>query len=194
MSINRDPGATFRDRRAKRRTAMSWNDYYARRKVMNSVLKLARRAPDAPLPFAEIPRAQELFGTPEQLLLALYYRWNLRLLGKLRSTVGGPEDAMDAPPRGESDNTDLVAQAWRSTFEENPTLRAVLDAHIDVYPDTLIPALEREQRLLAITRVGASFRALVRHGQERDAPSDKTARRRRRAPAGDLLRLLTPAG
>ncbi|WP_028850336.1 hypothetical protein [Thermocrispum municipale] len=187
---------------------MSWNDYYARRKVMNSVLKLARRAPDAPLPFAEIPRAQELFGTPEQLLLALYYRWNLRLLGKLRSTVGGPEDAMDAPPRGESDNTDLVAQAWRSTFEENPTLRAVLDAHIDVYPDTLIPALEREQRLLAITaglaephepldditRVGASFMALVRHGQERADRSDKTPRQRRRSPVGDLLRLLTPAG
>src|SRR5690606_18719891 len=100
MSINRDPGATFRDRRAKRRTAMSWNDYYARRKVMNSVLKLARRAPDAPLPFAEIPRAQELFGTPEQPLLALYYRWNLRLLGKLRSTVrAGRRDGRAAARR-----------------------------------------------------------------------------------------------
>jgi len=183
---------------------MSWNDYYARRKVMNTVLKLARRAPGGPLPFAEIPRAEELFGTPEQLLLALYYRWNLRLLGKLRSTVGGPEDAMDAPPREDSDNPELVAQAWRGTVAENPTLRAVLDSHIDVYPETLVPALEREQRLLAITaglaephepldeitRVGASFMALLRHGADQAAPT----RRRSRFPVGELLRMLTPTG
>lgn len=176
---------------------MSWNDYYARRDVMDTVLKLAKRNPDADLPFAEVPRAAELFGTPEQLLLALYYRWNQVLLGHLRSTVGGPEDVYSAP-RGESDNPDLVGAAWRAAAAEEPTLRAVLDANIDVYPAELVPALEREQRMLAITaglaephedvdevtRVGASFLALLRHGR----PATK-----RRSTAGQLLRLLSPA-
>lgn len=177
---------------------MSWNDYYARRDVMDSVLKLARRNPEGDLPFAEVPRAEELFGTPEQLLLALYYRWNQVLLGHLRSTVGGPEDYADAPPRGESDNPELVAAAWRAAAAEQPTLRTVLDANVDVHPEQLVPALEREQRMLAITaglaephedtdevtRIGASFLALLRHGR----PTSK-----RRSTAGQLLRLLSPA-
>jgi hypothetical protein len=177
---------------------MSWNDYYARRDVMDAVLKLARRDPSGPVPFAEVPRAEELFGTPEQLLLALYYRWNQVLLGHLRATVGGPEDAADAPPQDESDNPELVAAAWRAAEAEHPILRAVLDANIALYPEVLVPALEREQRTLAITaglaewheprdevtRTGAGFLALLRHGR----PATK-----RRSTAGQLLRLLSPA-
>lgn len=177
---------------------MSWNDFYARRDAMDTVLKLARRDPEAPLPFAQVPGAKELFGTPEQLLLALYYRWSQLLGGQLRIRVGGPEDVAEAPPQDASDHPELVAEAWRAAVAEQPTLRAVLDAHVDRYPEVMIPAVEREQRMLAltagladpfepvdeITRIGASYLALLRH-----SPSAA----KRRTAAGGLLRLLSPA-
>lgn len=177
---------------------MSWNDFYARRDAMDAVLKLARRDPAAPLPYAEVPRTDELFGSPQQLLLALNYRWMQHLGGHLRATVGGPEDVAEAPPQDISDNPELVAAAWRKAVAEQPTLRAVLDANVDRFPAELVPAVEREQRMLAltagladpfepveeITRIGASFMALLRHGRTTT---------KRRSPAGQLLRLLSPA-
>ncbi|MGH3520204.1 MAG: hypothetical protein ACRDQ7_23040 [Haloechinothrix sp.] len=178
---------------------MSWNDYYARRDALDAVLRHAERDPSGPLPFAEIDRAAELFGNEERLLLALYYRWTQRLSGYLRAEVAGPEDSDVAPGADEPDYADRVADAWRTTAAENPALRAVLDASIERYPAALIPALEREQRMLAVTaglaepyepgaevtRIGAAFLALVRHRDAKPA--------RRSSPVGQLLRLLAPS-
>lgn len=186
--------------RQERGSVMGWNDFYARRDVMDTVLELAKRDPAGPLPYGEIERAEELFGTPERLLLALYYRWTQLLGGYLRAEVAGPEDSYDAPPPEESDHADRVAAAWGTAVTEHPTLRAVLDANIDRYPETLVPALESEQRMLAITaglaephepveevtRVGAGFMALLRQGRSEE--------RRRTGSVGQLLRLLSPAG
>lgn len=178
---------------------MSWNDYYRRRDIMDAVLKRAKREPGSPLPFADIDGAEELFGTEQQLLLALYYRWMQLLTGNLHSAVGGPEDIGAGPELSDADQVDAVVAAWRETAREHAALRAVLDGNIDRYPAALRPALENEQRVLAltaglvepfepveeITGVGASFLTLVRHGSTR--PSGPR-------PAGRLLRLFSSAG
>lgn len=178
---------------------MSWHDFYARRDIMDAVLKRARGNPAATLPFEEIDRAKELFGSCEQLLLALYYRWTQLLGGYLRAELVGPEDS-DNSPRDESDNADRATAAWQRAHRKHPTLRAVLDAGIEAYPAVLRPAFEREQRMLAIsagladpyepvaeiTRVGASFLTLIQHSGEVPA--------RHSGPVGQLMRLLTPAG
>lgn len=179
---------------------MGWNDYYARRAVMDAALEAARRDPAAPLPFAHIDRAADLFGTPEQLLLALYHRWTQRMTGLLRAGAAGPEDAATVPDQAAADYPDRVAAAWRETRAENQTLRAVLDANIERYPGVLLPALENEQRILALTagladlsdtpreaiETGAGFLALIRHGDD--------PRARQHSPMGQLLRFLAPTG
>lgn len=175
---------------------MSWEDHYRRREVMDSVLTSVKRDPDAMLPFEEIPGAVELFGTPEHLLLALYHRWTLILCGHLRAADLEPEARDVALSSAAPDYTDRVADVWRATAEEFATLRAVLDANLDRYPAALVPALEREQRLVAltaglaeacepvheVTRVGAAFLALTRHRDARPSA--------RMTPVGQLLRLL----
>lgn len=175
---------------------MSWDDYYRRRDLLNTVLSRAASDPSAALPFSEVEGAVEEFGDERQLLLALYYRWNQLLAGNLRNAVCGPEDT-DVEP--ESEATDAVTAAWRKTVSEQPVLRAVLDANIDRYPSTLVPSLESEQRLLAlsarlvepyessheITKVGASFMALIRH--------DLSTKGRSHRPARHLLRLFSNA-
>lgn len=153
---------------------MSWNDFYARRDIMHDVISKASQD-DPRLPFAEIDGAAELFGTERQLLLALYYRWTLLLSGRLRAMAAAPEDGH--APEVDTDLPDRVGAAWRETAAEHATLRAVLDAGVEAYPEALRPALEREQRMLAlaagladpgeptteVTKIGASFLALTRH-------------------------------
>lgn len=170
---------------------MSWNDFYRRRDVLNAVLDHARRDPAGGLPFDEIADVPELFGTPESLLLALHYKWVMALTGR----VGVALSAADRDP--EIDRVDAVASAWRSTATELPDLRRLLDEGEE--HDTLSSAVEGEQRLLAlaaglsepgdttaeITRVGATYLALLRTTPERPA--------RRRGPVELLRRLVASA-
>lgn len=166
---------------------MSWKDFHQRREIADAVLRRAARDPRAPLPFAQVPGATEYFGDEEHLLLALQYRWSQVLAGHLRA-----EDAT-----GDDDHVDAVTRAWHKAVRVHPTLRAVLDANIERYP-ALRPVEEAEQRMLAIaagladlnepeeeiTKVGAAFGALLRHGQSLTP---------RRNPFGSLLRILTPS-
>ncbi|WP_020671429.1 hypothetical protein [Amycolatopsis nigrescens] len=174
---------------------MSWNDFYRRRDVLEAVLRQARHNPAGSLPFAEVPGAEEAFGTRENLLLALHYKWTQLLSGHLRAGVAGPEDADGVPGGNDIDHVDAVSNAWRTAVRDNETLRAVLDAHAD----RLGPVREAEQRMLAVTaglaephepaaeatKVGAAFETLLRNGPAKPA--------RRRNPVGHLLRLLAPS-
>ncbi|GHF84386.1 hypothetical protein FHX82_001116 [Amycolatopsis bartoniae] len=167
---------------------MSWKDFHQRRETADAVLRRAARDPQGPLPFAEVPGAREVFGSEEQLLLALQYRWGQVLGGHLRVEF---EDEPD-------DHVDAVTRAWNRAARKHPVLRAVLDAHGDRYP-SLRQVREAEQRSLAvaaglaepgepieeITKVGAAFSALLRHGPGLPAP--------RRNPLGQLLRMLAPS-
>jgi hypothetical protein len=163
---------------------MSWKDFYQRRDIADAVLRRAAQNPRAPLPFTEIPGATEVFGTEEQLLLAWEYRWSQLLSGYLRAEF---ED--------ETDPVDAVTRAWNKAVRKHHTLREVLDAHVDRYP-ALRRAHEAELRTLAVaagladpgepveelTKVGAAFAGLLRHGPEVRTP--------RRHP---LLRMLAPS-
>jgi hypothetical protein len=166
-----------------REDAMSWTDYYERRDALDSVLVRAERDPAGPLPHSP------MFDRPADLLLALHYRWTLKLTGNLGRVLAEAE-------RDESmDLVDAVSGAWRKTIADNKTLHAILDAHAERH-EALLPQLEAEQRTLAlaaglaephepaqeITRVGAAFMALLRTAAEK--PS------RRRSPVEQLIRRL----
>ncbi|SFB35715.1 hypothetical protein SAMN05216266_1093 [Amycolatopsis marina] len=175
---------------------MSWNDFYRRRDVIDTVLTLARRAPEGELPFAEVPGAEQAFGSRENLLLALHYKWTQVLSGYLRAELAGPEDVPDS----DRDRVDAVTRAWHRAVREHGTLRRLLDANLDRYP-ALHPLDEAEKRMLAIStgladphepadevrKIGAAFVALLHH-------SPRSAPARRRNPVGHLLRMLAPAG
>ncbi|TCO48029.1 hypothetical protein [Actinocrispum wychmicini] len=137
---------------------MSWTDYYKRRDALDSVLVRAQRDPAGPLP------RSDAFSGPAELLLALHYRWTLKLTGALGVALSSDQDPVDA-----------VSAAWRRTATDNPTLHAVLSTHAARYPE-LRPMVDAEKRTLAlaaglaephepvdeITRVGTAFEALLR--------------------------------
>lgn len=175
---------------------MSWKDFYRRRDVIDAVLRQAHRDPEGELPFAEVAGAEELFGTKENLLLALHHKWTQLLSGALRAESACPDDAnaLDV----ESDQLDAVSRAWKKATREHATLRAVLDTHVG--DSAALLAMHRaEQRMLAvtaglaeprepiaeITKIGIAFDALLRSGPARPA--------RRRSQVGHLLRMLAPS-
>jgi hypothetical protein len=162
---------------------MSWTRYYERRDALDSVLVRAQRDPAGPLPHADV------FEGPAELLLALHYRWTLKLTGALGTVLAEAEQDPSI------DHVDAVSAAWRRTAAKNATLHAVLDAHAVRYAE-LRPMLEAEQRTLAlaaglaephepteeITRVGAAFLALLQTALPQPA--------RRRSPVEQLIRRL----
>lgn len=153
---------------------MGWSDFYRRRDALDAVLELARHDPEGPLPFPEQAAAE--FADQGEALLALHYRWSVRLTGR----VGMAQAEAERDPSG--DPVEAVAQAWRATAAEFPVLRRVLDAHADDHGGVLRAAVESEQRMLAlaagladldepaaeITRVGAAYLALIRTAPPRD--------------------------
>ncbi|SER61753.1 hypothetical protein [Actinokineospora terrae] len=155
---------------------MSWSDYHRRRAALDDVLARLRPDPGAPVPFTD--EVAELFDSPAQVLLALHYRWTLKLTGR----VGLAQSDADRDP--DVDLVDAVTTAWLDTAAEHGLLRAVIDAHAAADPEVLRPGLESEQRMLAlaaglvgpgeprteITRVGAAFTALLRSAPRRTPP------------------------
>jgi hypothetical protein len=162
---------------------MGWTTYYERRDALDSVLVRAQRDPAGPLPHSDV------FDGPAELLLALHYRWTLKLTGALGLAL------TEAERDPSIDQVDAVSGAWRRTIADNPTLYAVLATHAPRY-DALRPMFDAEQRTLAlaaglaepresteeITRVGAAFLALLQTAAPRAA--------RRRSPVEQLIRRL----
>ncbi|MEN0139494.1 MAG: hypothetical protein AAGC80_30380 [Rhodococcus sp. (in: high G+C Gram-positive bacteria)] len=92
---------------------MSWNDFRARRAVLDEILARADADPVAALRFDEVSGALRLFGSADNILLALQHRWSNHLAARLDQAV--------------EDGTPLNA-AWRELAWEQPALRALLDA------------------------------------------------------------------
>ncbi|MEV6880327.1 hypothetical protein [Amycolatopsis sp. NPDC051128] len=172
---------------------MSWTDFYRRQEILEATVRLAARNPGAPLPLEEVPGAEDHFGTEENVLAALQYKWTRTLSGRLRAEVTDPDEA-----DGLGDNVDAVTRAWRATVEEHETLRAVLDGAYERHA-SLRRMHEGELRMLAVTagladprepgedivKVGHALEALLR--TSREAPA------RRHPVMGHLRRLLAPS-
>ncbi|TDP96135.1 hypothetical protein EV186_104115 [Labedaea rhizosphaerae] len=176
-------------------TTMSWEDFYRRRDALDAAERLASRDPEGPLPFAQVPHATEVFTGPAELLLALHYRWTMKLTGRLGMAVA------DAESDPSIDRVDAVRTAWLATAREFPVLRRLLDAHADDFDGALRPALAGEHRMLAlasglaehgedpeeITRIGQALLALIRTTPDHEpAPEPE----RRRNPIEQFLRKL----
>ncbi|MFC4858402.1 hypothetical protein [Actinophytocola glycyrrhizae] len=152
---------------------MGWQDFYARRDALNAAVEQGEL------------RRSAVFGDERELLLALQYRWTQRLTARLELAELSDGDPVDA-----------VGAAWRRTAEDNPNLRALLDAHAD--DEALRPLIEAEHRTLARaaglaeagdspaeeTSIGAAFVAL-----QRSTPTSTP----RRNPVERLLRRLAPS-
>ena len=152
---------------------MSWEDFYQRRDAINAALQHIHEGPCGPLPLG-------VFRDETELLLALHHKWLMALTGRLELALAETGDPVEA-----------VAEAWRATATGHEALRRLLDD--ETHRETLRPAIEGEQRLLAlsaglaapdeptgeITAAGAAFLALVR-----SRPA------RRRNPVEQLLRRL----
>jgi hypothetical protein len=172
---------------------MSWTDFYRRQEILDATVRLAARNPGAPLPLDEVPGAEEHFGTEENVLQALQYKWTQVLTGRLRAEVTDPDDA-----DGLGDHVDAVTRAWRAVVAEHETLRAVLDGGYERHA-SLRRMHEGELRMLAVTagladprepgeeivKVGHALEALLRTSREEPA--------RRRPVMGHLRRLLAPS-
>ncbi|WP_410568952.1 hypothetical protein [Amycolatopsis sp. cmx-4-61] len=172
---------------------MSWTDFYRRQEILEATVRLAARNPGEPLPLAEVPGAEEHFGTEENVLIALQYQWTRTLSGRLRSEVADPDDA-----DGLGDHVDAVTRAWRAAVEEHTDLRAVLDGAYERHA-SLRRMHEGELRMLAVTagladprepadelvKVGRAFEALLH--------ANRTETTRRRPVMGHLRRLLAPS-
>ncbi|WP_198048351.1 hypothetical protein, partial [Saccharomonospora iraqiensis] len=125
------PGGVRWDEAGEGGQAMSWKDFYRRREIMDAAVELGNHDAHGRIPFDRIDGARDLFGSEENLLLALHQRWTQALSGYLRARVAGPEDADNVPAGGERDHVDAVSRAWRAAVRRNAALHAVLEANVD---------------------------------------------------------------
>lgn len=118
---------------------MSWDDFHARRAVLDEVLDRARVDPEVVHRLSQVQGVLRHFGSPDNLLLALQQRWNNHLAAKLDQSL--------------EDGTALI-DARNSLAAEQPTLRAVLDAGAATSV-ILRGVLQRERRMIAAHATGS---------------------------------------
>lgn len=118
---------------------MSWDEFHARRAVLENVLDRARVDPEVVAQLSHVQGVIRHFGSPDNLLLALQQRWNNHLAAKLDQSL--------------EDGTAPV-DAWKDLAAEQPTLRALLDAGAMTY-ESLRHVRRHEQRMIAAHATGS---------------------------------------
>lgn len=162
---------------------VTWTDYHRRDEAIRTVLELADSRADGLLPWDEVPAAEELFGTPSELLRALQMRWHTHLAGSLDELLA--EEPMDLEV--------ATVRGWCRAAVDMPGARAILDANRD---HTAIAAGRRKDfHLLASTagfgfvgdayalRAGEALEERARAGAVNEAPAIDSG-------LGGLVRLL----
>lgn len=95
---------------------MTWTTFHRREDVLRAVIDAVDARQDGLLPM-DVPGVVETFGDELTLLGALQLRWHTRLSGHLeRALMLRPDDLGEAG-----------AQAWRTTADELPGVRRVID-------------------------------------------------------------------
>ena len=99
---------------------MSWNDFHHREEVLRVVVDTADANRDGVLPI-HVAGVSENFTDELDLVGALLLKWNARLFGNIeRALMREPMDLEGA-----------VAEAWRTTAEQLPGVRMVIDRCTD---------------------------------------------------------------
>jgi hypothetical protein len=112
---------------------MTWNSFHHRGAVLQSVLDTADTRRDGVLPM-ELPGVAENFRDELDLLAALHLKWHARLSGSIERALAGQPLDLEA----------AVVSAWRSTSEQLPGLRMILDRYADSPSDeAMAAALDR---------------------------------------------------
>ncbi|HSK34122.1 MAG TPA: hypothetical protein VK903_11600, partial [Propionicimonas sp.] len=95
---------------------MSWNAFHSRGETLRAVVDLANERRDGVLPM-DAPGVAEHFTDELDLVGALLLKWHARLSGNIeRAMMREPMDLESA-----------VARAWRTTAEQMPGVRMVID-------------------------------------------------------------------
>jgi hypothetical protein len=96
--------------------AMTWSTFHRRGEVLRTVYDVLDDRRDGVLPM-DLAGVDETFSTEHALLGALLLRWHTRLSGHLERVLAtGPIDTDQA-----------VIDAWHTTADDLPGIRAVLD-------------------------------------------------------------------
>jgi len=99
---------------------MSWNDFHNREEILRVVVDTANENRDGVLP-VHVAGVTENFTDELDLVGALLLKWNARLMGNIeRALMREPMDLEGA-----------VAEAWRTTAEQLPGVRMVIDRCTD---------------------------------------------------------------
>ncbi len=95
---------------------MSWTAFHSRGETLRAVVDAANAAQDGVLP-TQVPGVAENFTDAVDLVGALLLKWHARLSGNIeRALMREPMDLESA-----------VATAWRTTAEQLPGVRLVVD-------------------------------------------------------------------
>ena len=99
---------------------MSWNDFHHREEILRVVVDTADENRDGVLPM-HVAGVTENFTDELDLVGALLLKWNARLMGNIeRALMREPMDLERA-----------VAEAWRTTAEQLPGVRMIIDRCTD---------------------------------------------------------------
>jgi len=99
---------------------MSWNDFHHREEILRVVVDTANENRDGALPM-HVAGVSQNFADELDLVGALLLKWNARLMGNIeRALMREPMD-LEA----------TVAEAWRTTAEQLPGVRMVIDRCTD---------------------------------------------------------------
>ena len=119
---------------------MSWDEHKKRRAALKSVLDYADANPTCTLPYAELRNVRAVFADRSDLLLALQYQWSQALWSRI--------ELLSLEVRRPSDAAALARMAWVQCAQANPSLRRLLDAHLDECGRSIDAVREREQDLM----------------------------------------------
>jgi hypothetical protein len=122
---------------------MTWNTFHHRGEILRTVIETADARRDGVLPM-QLPGVSESFRDELDLLAALWLKWNARLSGNI-------ERALTTQPM---DLEGAVASAWRTTSDQLPGVRKILDRYVETPSDpemaaALTRAREKEWARLA---------------------------------------------